>query len=128
MNNLLFLPHYVFLTGSLLKERDTLPIYLFTGLVIDRLFYNLPFINTIILLFFFLFSLYFKNIKGKRGTLLKNIFFTSSYFLVFMIYLKKELFLIYFISLFWNVLITYFMLLKRRLLWAVVCFFFYCYI
>ena len=67
MNNLLFLPHYVFLTGSLLKERDTLPIYLFTGLVIDRLFYNLPFINTIILLFFFLFSLYFKNIKGKRG-------------------------------------------------------------
>lgn len=116
MSNLLFLPHYLFLTGSLLKERDTLPIYLFTGLLIDRIFYHLPFINTIILLFFFFFSLYFKNIKGKKAIILKNIFFTTSYFLVFMIYLEKELFLIYFISLFWNVLITYLMLLKRRLL------------
>ena len=73
MSNLLFLPHYVFLTGSLLKERDTLPIYLFTGLVIDRIFYHLPFINTIIFLFFFIFSLYFKNIKGRKSGQYKDI-------------------------------------------------------
>ncbi len=110
-----FFPIYFFPTLFTFSYYKTLPYLLFTGLIIDRIYYQLPFTNTILILLFYLISKKLKPCRKKRQGIKRTLLFTSAYLgILFLIYQKISLILLI-SQLIWNTLFTLCLFDPRRI-------------
>ena len=106
INLSIFFPTTFFLTFTILKNHHRLPFLLFTGLFLDKIIYNLPFLNTILLLLFLGLSHCFKKKNNLNDSILQTTIYTGLYYLFWTLYLQKNLISFFFFALVWNVLFT----------------------
>ena len=106
INLSIFFPTTFFLTFTILKNHHRLPFLLFAGLFLDKIIYNLPFLNTILLLLLLGLSHCFKKKNNLNDSILQTTIYTGLYYLFWTLYLQKNLISFFFFALVWNVLFT----------------------
>jgi len=110
-----FLPLYFFLFLFSLPKKDILPYLLFSSIFIDRVCYNLPFINTGILLIFYFINYFFNPCRTKQKALIKTFLYTFFYLLLLSIIFRKFSFPFILIQICWNLSFTFFTFSKTRI-------------
>lgn len=110
-----FLPTTFFLTFMILKKEHRLPFLLFAGLFLDKIVYDLPFLNTGLLFFFFCLSVVFSKRDHLNYSIFQTAVFTLLYYLFWMVVLQKNLVMPFFFALVWNVSFTILFYQKEKI-------------
>lgn len=110
-----FLPTTFFLTFIVLKKEHRFPFLLFTGLFLDKIVYDLPFLNTGLLFLFFCLSFVFSRRDHLNYSILQTAVFTLLYYLFWMVVLQMNLVVPFFFDLVWNVSFTIIFYEKRKI-------------
>ena len=111
----IFMPTTFFLTFMLLKKEHRFPFLIFTGLFLDKIVYDFPFWNTGLLFGFFCLSLVFRRRDHLNYSILQTTIFTLLYYVFWMFFLQKNLLVLFFFALVWNVLFTILFYQKEKI-------------
>lgn len=100
------LPLYFFPTLFTYAKYNVLPYLLFMGIMLDRIYYKLPFLNTILILSFYFIGRKMKPCRKKRMAIFRTCLYTSCYLgILFLLFQKFSIHLLFF-QLIWNIIFT----------------------